>query len=1567
YLKDELQDEIFDNAYNFGLLDIHVDNNRNNSWNDTSVFENGEALYKHLVSQRKRLNSKEHLSNAERNSINNDIQKHAEALNLSIARRNLDSLVVPTKDLEPLAKKHGLEVSEVRKIYAESFGDQRRFKNKLANLIDRNNIDEQKKITSDRWDSGRNKTLSIDKFLTRGMSTKGLLAYYKNDLNGLDSKQKAKVKASLEIKSELLFKRENEQDIERIKAENNQELTLGDIFAGVGTEKLSRYEKSLLTSDTIVGEFKNKEKQEFYQKAAKVFNADLIIVSGGTNIRGSRNRSAYYPPTETENAKIVINARSPRSPNALFGDMLAAHITNSFTQVEKNALANSIRTMTTDQEGLSNGLDRLISKKKVKENNLDNIDDRVVGEVIGRLLTSPVFYKDLARSYEGRKAASNVLVSLIDYVDKLDKVVKTSAYYNKQDIVDSFTLEEFESLQKMFAGMVMGDEFVQRGKDYKNMSNSKPRLFSMGGFYSVAELEAGLETVKESKAAKKLKGDFNNITNGNDSIKVRIMDQVEKWIEEAKQMIKKYKPTGFIDDFLADQKSMELASIVNHGATMKVEEMTRSVIAKHKNVYDKYSEKELVGIHDRITKGFLLDENGEPTKKKLKPLDLSNKKDVDTALKEGLPQEIIDAFLDYKKESDLIHKELLKVYPDLPFNKFHYGQSIRWVKKDGNFVNDEFDRIIYPDKSSVEGSDHYTKERNMDLNSNQIAAKHKLRYRTINPNEMFLEYVHETQKLINTHEMANRAIAEGRGKLFYNYDDGVASGLHAVDDPAFQKTITKGMTTRYELLKDGMPLLDKEGKRTTYTSMQDAIVASEAHTDEVEVVTAGSSEKTLVGYTLFKQHKVLGLQELMTLKDIGYAKEEKAKLEKDGSEIVMQPIFEETKHAVVAQVFFEEDLAKMLRTIVSKDKFKSASMFGISGQKLLWAKNLSTTVEFAFSMFHAFTIAQETISSEAGHKVRNAVGFGNKIKAMNPYTAFKSGMRNASELKVIVEAVLADPTLAKDQAIIKRAGELLKIEEGADVYGLVKQYFAVGGLMAQDHDLRSGHHYYGQMKYGTDGTLEIVDGQAVVTKGDKSISSLSKTINSSIKDAHKNLNAKHPDNPTLNMLKTARFAALEGPSAWLMEFGIPKIKMAMWMKEYTANLTHNKEKLASGELTEMAIAHDTMKFVEDRMGEVNWKSQWMNNGTKSALIFLMRSFTWVTGSWKALSKAGIDIGKLGWFSVKNIGRDENQKTKIELNQKGWWGVNAIIAHIVTAQAVQLAYEAIAGAAGDEVPDDEETSLTTKLLFPRVDPSDPRQRVVIPSYVTELYKILHHIGLMGSHPEPSKLLSGRLNSLVLNAHDLWRGEDWRGVTVRDNHDNYLKQAVDITTHMLSIAPISVSSAIANYKRKGLDPISMVTSLGGLTKAPAVALHSPATNRAYQLSRSAYKGKSKEPAEMRLKEEISRAAYAYGKGNKEPLRKMLADGEINEIKFRNAKARLQYIDGKLNPAYKDELSSAINRLTILNAIDTWHYMSDAEKKKQRPLIIKKYSNVIDRKTRSSKELKQIHNEMKVSGIL
>jgi len=271
------------------------------------------------------------------------------------------------------------------------------------------------------------------------------------------------------------------------------------------------------------------------------------------------------------------------------------------------------------------------------------------------------------------------------------------------------------------------------------------------------------------------------------------------------------------------------------------------------------------------------------------------------------------------------------------------------------------------------------------------------------------------------------------------------------------------------------------------------------------------------------------------------------------------------------------------------------------------------------------------------------------------------------------------------------------------------------------------------------------------------------------------------------------------------------------------------------------------------------------------------------------------------------------------------------------------------------------------MFPRIDRYDPTKRVTVPSYVSEAYKIFLHLGFLGSSAEPYKMVSGRMNSLIGNAIEVWDNKDFRGMTVRDTEDSLPQQAFDAALHIIKVAPISLSSMYKEARDKGFSPSDIVVGGLGMTSAPAAAKRSDATNLAFEIRRKENPGKEISPEQMEEKDALKRAMYAYQKGDKTVMNNMLKEGRVSQRKYDIALTRIPLINGKANPKYRDQLTQAIEGLTMESALKVWDKMSTVERTKTSGLLKKKYHNMLARKDKSDLQKQAIRVSMKENGLI
>jgi hypothetical protein len=1352
-------------------------------------------------------------------------------------------------------------------------------------------------------------------------------------------------------------------------------------------EKVKRttFEEELIKQhdNLIVGKLNNSIAHGFYSLVAKAFGADLTIVSSDSF------RSRYIGEASDGRSKIVINVNRNSSFHSVFAHELFHHVVNKANPAAYNRFKEAViahvnangnptysdlrHTTTTDNTNpeyayltTNKAGERVWVKGSVKDawgqavyqltsrgGDPAITEEEILAELFSSMMSSKDFYASLAKTFEGKMLGGKLISRLLTNISKVADVNQGLVQWDYSHGI-SLRSHDLNAMYDLVSDMMFSG-YVRDKKAHKEVRYHTTTM----GDVSESQVKDFIDNPKQA-----LKGTWNKILPPGSRNRVGIMNQLEKLALKTMEIIKKIKPSGIYAYWMADPAQVTLMSKLAHGTELETSKAYHSVVKKYKDTFKGMSKKQLENLHDDLVRG---------------EIDVTTADGAAQARKMGYSQEIIDCFTEYKQVSDAIYEKLKKIYPELPNLATHYGQSLKWRKKDGIDLDQDFDWIVMPEKSQLEGSKHWQKDMNMKDTTREIAEKHKIVYKTIDPHLLFLEYVRDTNKLllvkdfIDTSAKTNGKNGKPISKL-YTMDDqfkAANEGYVPIDDNALKLLRkmnlpmgfkVKTETVDFESGEIREDFISKDGQPVFYATEAQAEAAAKVEQDNAaifgmdittSVVSESKEPESVVAYyevvvkkgkdTFAAPRRYETEAEAQMLADQLSAKYPQHKYTVEAKEVIPQEV-------QTSQYFFQKDTAHMLNTLLAKDKIRNGKFLGISGQWVMKAKNFQTSIEFALSMFHAMTIGQEISASYT------TWAWAKKRKGKIPLGNLKIAWNESRELNALLEAVLAEDDLATNPVIMKRFEELLGVKD-PDVAKLIKLFHYSGGLLHQDVDLRTEAHGWGDMNYTENGdVVKVIAGEYFYNRGKVS----PKAMKESFKEVY-NEAILNEDPKIVAMLKVGAFGAMESTNAWLMEFAIPRAKSAMYLRELTLNLEKNEMKIKQGLITEEEIARDSMRFIEDRFGEVNWKNMWMKPGYKTVLQFLFRSFTWFTGSFTALSKAGIDIGRLGWYTVKG--------EKYELTEKGYWGINAIASHIMTVMALNIVYSlAIAATGGEEVPDDEETPWLTKMLFPRIDRYDPQARLTVPSYVSELYKIMRHTGTIGDHAEYTKLVSGRTNSLISNMMDVYKGEDWRGVSI-SNHDASLPERMwDNLAHIFIVSPISISTIHSIYQRKGWDAWKpMVLAGAGFTDAPAAAKRSEAANKAFEIRREEYKGKEVSPEEMLEKEAIRRAMYAYSMGNKGPLQELRDKGEISPRQFQMARERMPLIDGKKNPVYKNPLSQALRGLTIGGAMEVWGYMTEGEKKSHKREIRKKYSNMMARRDHSPRHKQEVREEMEKLGIL
>jgi hypothetical protein len=266
---------------------------------------------------------------------------------------------------------------------------------------------------------------------------------------------------------------------------------------------------------------------------------------------------------------------------------------------------------------------------------------------------------------------------------------------------------------------------------------------------------------------------------------------------------------------------------------------------------------------------------------------------------------------------------------------------------------------------------------------------------------------------------------------------------------------------------------------------------------------------------------------------------------------------------------------------------------------------------------------------------------------------------------------------------------------------------------------------------------------------------------------------------------------------------IPRLKVGMFFKEFPVALQENAARIAKGDVTRQEIARKTINFIDDRLGEMNFDNLFWNKTFKTAMQFALRSVTWKLGNIRAVWGVIPEQAKEISNAVK-----ENRKP-IMMPKFGWLlGLAAMQTVFATVIQHMLAHKDI------EEPKD--------LVAPQINPDDPDERVILPTYAKDLLHQYH---------DPVKYVTSSMAGQLSRVKDIWDNKDFYGYEIYDPHESAGKIASNMLLYVAP-KPFSVTSAKA-MADKGEPWTKQIMSFMGLVKAPGYLAHTDIENEIFDI--------------------------------------------------------------------------------------------------------------------------------------
>jgi 2'-5' RNA ligase len=313
------------------------------------------------------------------------------------------------------------------------------------------------------------------------------------------------------------------------------------------------------------------------------------------------------------------------------------------------------------------------------------------------------------------------------------------------------------------------------------------------------------------------------------------------------------------------------------------------------------------------------------------------------------------------------------------------------------------------------------------------------------------------------------------------------------------------------------------------------------------------------------------------------------------------PTGENRKYPVqTGRWIMQDNAAKLLNNYLSKDHIRASNV----GNGLIKLKNFTTEIRLAISAFHWLYITTENYASAISSGIDQAYNQG--VRGSDP-TKLSAGLGQ------LARSILAPFTA------IKRGGQIIQYARNPDEFidspegrKFIEMYPDMPKLL----DLL----FRGGLRWDIAGTFKQ-------SFGDHAIEAW--------KDGELGK----------GIAKLAPWLAhvIAQP---LFEHYIPRSKWSFAVEMLSQKLAQNSQAIADGTKTEIEIARDVSETTDNRFGEFNWDSLYLNNSLRTGLQFFFRSATWKLGSWRGLAQAGKEVGQGLAGSLKPANFGDNMAAKV---------------------------------------------------------------------------------------------------------------------------------------------------------------------------------------------------------------------------------------------------------------------------------------------------------------------------------
>ena len=481
---------------------------------------------------------------------------------------------------------------------------------------------------------------------------------------------------------------------------------------------------------------------------------------------------------------------------------------------------------------------------------------------------------------------------------------------------------------------------------------------------------------------------------------------------------------------------------------------------------------------------------------------------------------------------------------------------------------------------------------------------------------------------------------------------------------------------------------------------------------------------------------------------------------------VVQTVDGETFPVQAGRWAIQKDAARLLNNYLSVDHIKGSEVLGA----FVKLKNFSTEMKLALSAFHWAYITVENMASGLSTGMDKVVNQG--IRGLDP-TKVSAGLGD------IAKAMFAPYTA------IKRGGNVIQYARNPDEFlespegkKFAERYPDFPHLMEL--------LFTGGLRWG-------VANQFQQSFGDHFM------------DAVKNGEFGKATGKFLPWLS-------HGIMKPLFDHYIPRSKWAFAVELLSTKLAQYSYAIAMGEKTEEEIAREVAESTDNRFGELNWDSLYLNNDVKSAMQFFFRSATWAIGSWRGAYQAVKEQASSKMFDDKMFQHmDEQAKAGDWISQvrratsrlpqlginAGWILSMALLTSTLGSVTTKLATDKYPWqwAQQDSATNGHSVALNTfeEGMHPRTGKVDEHGEPVRMSWPTGLKDYEH------GFENPGRYAKGKVSDVAVNAWNTAMNEDYFGDYVYNPNDPFYKELWQGLKYNAvgDFTPMSADNWLRNY--------------------------------------------------------------------------------------------------------------------------------------------------------------------------